>query len=128
MVYRNASFALVMLAIALRDDAEEQQCLVVLLRAVPFDFAHDQLPELRKWLPGVVREQQLESIETKFFVVRVGYFRDPIGHHQKQILRRVGHAPAHIAAPGNQTQGKLLHGEPRDTPGRRAIVKDWRMA
>jgi hypothetical protein len=28
----------------LRDDAEEQQCLVVLLHAVPFDFAHDQLP------------------------------------------------------------------------------------
>ncbi len=30
----------------LREDAEKQQCLVVLLHAVPFDFAHDQLPEL----------------------------------------------------------------------------------
>ena len=28
----------------LRDDAEEQQCLVVLLHAVPFDLTHDQLP------------------------------------------------------------------------------------
>ena len=28
----------------LRADAEQQQCLVVLLHAVPFDFAHDQLP------------------------------------------------------------------------------------
>jgi hypothetical protein len=28
----------------LPDDAEEQQCLVVLLHAVPFDFTHDQLP------------------------------------------------------------------------------------
>ena len=28
----------------LREDAEEQQCLVVLLHAVPFDFTHDQLP------------------------------------------------------------------------------------
>jgi hypothetical protein len=25
-------------------DAEQQQCLVVLLHAVPFDFAHNQLP------------------------------------------------------------------------------------
>ena len=32
----------------LHEDAEEQQCLVVLLQAVPFDFiTHDQLPELR---------------------------------------------------------------------------------
>ena len=38
----------------LREDAEEQQCLVVLLHAVPFDFTHDQLPELREWLAGVV--------------------------------------------------------------------------
>src|SRR5262245_17706245 len=29
---------------ALRDDAEEQQCLVVSLHAVLFDFTHDQLP------------------------------------------------------------------------------------
>jgi hypothetical protein len=29
---------------SLRSDAEQQQCLVVLLHAVPFDFAHDQLP------------------------------------------------------------------------------------
>jgi hypothetical protein len=28
----------------LRADSEQQQCLVVLLHAVPFDFAHDQLP------------------------------------------------------------------------------------
>jgi hypothetical protein len=28
----------------LHADAEQQQCLVVLLHAVPFDFAHDQLP------------------------------------------------------------------------------------
>jgi hypothetical protein len=28
----------------LRADAEQQQCLVVSLHAVPFDFAHDQLP------------------------------------------------------------------------------------
>jgi hypothetical protein len=28
----------------LRDDAEKQQCLVVLLHAVPVDFTHDQLP------------------------------------------------------------------------------------
>jgi hypothetical protein len=25
-------------------DAEQQQCLVVLLHTVPFDFTHDQLP------------------------------------------------------------------------------------
>ena len=28
----------------LRADAEQQQCLVVLLHSVPFDFAHDRLP------------------------------------------------------------------------------------
>jgi len=28
----------------LRADAEQQQCLVVLLHTMPFDFAHDQLP------------------------------------------------------------------------------------
>src|SRR5215203_2410050 len=31
----------------LHEDAEEQQCLVVLLHAVPFGFTHDQLPALR---------------------------------------------------------------------------------
>jgi hypothetical protein len=28
----------------LRADTEQQQCLVVLLHAVPFDFAHDRIP------------------------------------------------------------------------------------
>jgi hypothetical protein len=41
----------------LREDAEQQQCLVVLLHAVPFDFTYDQLPELPEWLAGVVPEQ-----------------------------------------------------------------------
>jgi hypothetical protein len=61
----------------LHEDAEKQQCLVVLLHAVPLDFAHDQLPKLREWLRGVLPQQLLEVIETKFFIVRVGYFRDP---------------------------------------------------
>jgi hypothetical protein len=98
----------------LRDNAEEQQCLVVLLHAVAFDFTHDQFPELREWLPSVVHQQRLESIETKFFIARVGYFRDPIGHHQKQILRRIGDAMARLASPRDQAQGKLRHREPHD--------------
>ena len=48
----------------LREDAEEQQCLVVLLHAVPSDFTHDQLPDLPKWLAGVVCEQLLDAIAT----------------------------------------------------------------
>ena len=38
----------------LRDDAEKQQCLVVLLHTVPCDFTHDQLPKLRERQGGVV--------------------------------------------------------------------------
>ena len=112
----------------LREDADEQQCLVVLLYAVPFDFTHDQLPELREWLAGVVPEQLLEAIETEFVIFRVGYFRDPVRHHQKQILWRVSDALARIAPPGYQAQGKLLHGKPGDIPGGPAIVQDRRMA
>ena len=54
----------------LHEDAEKQQCLVVLLHAVPLDFAHDQLPKLREWLRGVLPQQLLEVIETKFFIGR----------------------------------------------------------
>ena len=40
----------------LPEDAEEQQCLVVLRHAVPCDLTHDHLPELPEWLVGVVPE------------------------------------------------------------------------
>jgi hypothetical protein len=46
----------------LREDAEQQQCLVVLLHAVAFDFTHDQLPELREWLRGVVPKYSVSQL------------------------------------------------------------------
>jgi len=46
-----------------------------------------RLPIRSVFLAVQVPEQLLEAIETKFFIVLVGYFRDPIGHHQKQIPR-----------------------------------------
>src|ERR1700727_500889 len=69
----------------------------------------------------------LEAIQTKFFIVLVGYLRDPIGNHQKQIPRGIADALARIAPPGNQAQWKLLHGESRDVLGRGAIGKDGRI-
>jgi hypothetical protein len=61
----------------LREDAEEQQCLVVLLHAVPFDFTHDQLPELRKWLltpEALLTFKKTNGVKTIFHVRRVKMF------------------------------------------------------
>lgn len=44
-----------------------------------------------------------------------------MGQHQKQIAGRVSDALARIATPGDQPQGKFLHGEPGRVAGAIAI-------
>ena len=50
-------------AMLLGKGAQKEQALVVLLHAVLFYLAHDQLPNLRQGLRGVLRQQLLQARE-----------------------------------------------------------------
>jgi hypothetical protein len=65
--------------LSLQKDTEQQQRLVVLLRAVVFDLVHDELVKLLEWPCRVLNQQLLEACEAKVLIFRIGYFRDPIG-------------------------------------------------
>jgi hypothetical protein len=67
--------------LSLQKDTEQQQRLVVLLRAVVCDLVHDELTKLLEWPCRVLNQQLLEACEAKLFIVGIGYFRDPIGQH-----------------------------------------------
>ena len=67
--------------LSLQKDAEQQQRLVVLLRAVVFDLVHNELGKLLEWPCRVLNQQLLEACEAELLIVRIGYFRDPIGQH-----------------------------------------------
>src|ERR1051326_4799420 len=74
----------------LQNNTDQQQRLVVSLRAVVFDIAHDELPELLEWSSCVLNQQVLKASEAKLFILRIGYFGNPIGQQQEQIPRIVG--------------------------------------
>ena len=50
----------------------------------------------------LIRRPLLEAIETEFFIIRVGHFRDPIRQHQKHVAWSVGDTLARIAPAGHQ--------------------------
>ena len=55
-----------------------------------------------------INQQLLEASEAKILIFRIGYFRDPIGQHQKHISCNVSDALARIATARKQPEGELL--------------------
>ena len=66
-------------------DAEQQQTLIILLRPMRLYLLHDQVPNLRKRLNGMLTKQSLQSCQTKLLLFLVDYFRNAICEQQEQV-------------------------------------------
>ena len=66
-------------------NSDQKQGLVILLQAVLTYLLHDQLPNVRQGLYGVLRQQLFQASQSKLFVALVGYFRNAVRQHQEQI-------------------------------------------
>ena len=55
-------------------NSDQEQGLVILLQTVLVYLLHDQLPNVRQGLCGVLRQQLFQAGQSKLFVPLVGYF------------------------------------------------------
>jgi hypothetical protein len=67
--------------------AQQEQTLVILLRTILSDLAHDEIPNLRQGSGSVLCKQLLQAGQSKFLIFGIGHFRYAVGNHQEEIAR-----------------------------------------